>query len=161
MRKIDSLLSEYGESHQTKLNKNIHFVCVPLIFFSLIGLLACIPVPQAISSIFPSFLQPYIHLGSLVILFGSIYYFRLSKFLFVGMVLFSALVLVVIQLIALSFSTPLWIIMLSIFVIAWIGQFVGHNHEGKKPSFFKDLQFLMIGPAWTMSHLLEAFEAKV
>lgn len=160
MRKIDILLNEYGESHQTKMNKNIHFVCVPLIFFSLIGLLASIPVPQTFTNISPSIVQPYVHLGTFVILLGLIYYYRLSKYLFMGMVLFSALVLLIIQLIAISFTTPLWLIMLCIFVIAWIGQFIGHNHEGKKPSFLKDLQFLMIGPAWTLSHLFEAFEAK-
>ena len=33
-------------------------------------------------------------------------------------------------------------------MIAWIGQFIGHKIEGAKPSFFEDLQFLLIGPAW-------------
>ena len=50
---------------------------------------------------------------------------------------------------------PLWVVMVVIFIVAWIGQFVGHKHEGKKPSFFEDLQYLMIGPAWTMSHLFD------
>ena len=49
------------------------------------------------------------------------------------------------------FATPLWRISLCIFVIAWIGQFIGHKIEGKKPSFFQDLQFLLIGPAWLLS----------
>ena len=49
------------------------------------------------------------------------------------------------------FATPLWRISLYIFVIAWIGQFIGHKIEGKKPSFFQDLQFLLIGPAWLLS----------
>ena len=37
------------------------------------------------------------------------------------------------------------------FTLAWIGQFIGHKIEGKKPSFFKDVVFLLIGPAWLMS----------
>jgi len=37
-----------------------------------------------------------------------------------------------------------------IFLVAWVGQFYGHRIEGKKPSFLKDLQFLMIGPAWLL-----------
>jgi len=45
---------------------------------------------------------------------------------------------------------PLWAVSLGIFALAWIGQFYGHKIEGKKPSFFKDLQFLLIGPAWLM-----------
>ena len=45
---------------------------------------------------------------------------------------------------------PLWQTAIVIFVVAWIGQFVGHKIEGKKPSFFKDLQFLLVGPMWLM-----------
>lgn len=158
MRKIDSLLAEYGESHQTKLNIAIHYICVPVIFFSLIGLLASIPMPDVILDNVPNAIIPYTHLGTLVIIFGLLYYFKLSKPLFVGMIIFSVIVLLVIELINLSITIPLWYIMLAIFVIAWVGQFIGHNHEGKKPSFLKDLQFLMIGPAWTMSHIFEAFD---
>jgi uncharacterized membrane protein YGL010W len=47
-----------------------------------------------------------------------------------------------------SSSVPLWMIFTGLFVLAWIGQFVGHAIEGKRPSFFKDVQFLMIGPLW-------------
>ncbi|NRD23635.1 DUF962 domain-containing protein [Winogradskyella litoriviva] len=160
MRKIEALLNEYAESHQTKLNIAIHYICVPLIFFSLIGLLSCIPVPEAIVSVFPNSFASYIHFGTLVIVLGLIYYLRLSMVLFIGMLVFSALVLFTIHQIAQLQMAPLWVIMLGIFVVAWIGQFIGHNHEGKKPSFLKDLQFLMIGPAWTMSHVFEAFKIK-
>ena len=44
----------------------------------------------------------------------------------------------------------------SVFIVAWIGQFVGHKIEGKKLSFFEDLQFLLIGPAWVASSLLRS-----
>jgi uncharacterized membrane protein YGL010W len=49
-----------------------------------------------------------------------------------------------------AISIDLWAISLIIFALAWIFQFVGHKIEGKKPSFFKDVQFLLIGPAWLM-----------
>lgn len=160
MRKIEALLNEYAESHQTKLNIAIHYICVPLIFFSLIGLLSSIPMPEAIVSVFPNALAPYIHFGTLVIVLGLVYYLRLSIVLFIGMLIFSTLVIFTIHKIAQLQMAPLWAIMLGIFVVAWIGQFIGHNHEGKKPSFLKDLQFLMIGPAWTMSHVFDAFKIK-
>ena len=160
MRTIDSLLSEYAESHQKKLNIAIHYICVPLIFFSLIGLLAAIPMPNSITNALPVSVLPYAHFGTVVIVLGLIYYFRLSTVLFIGMLIFSAIVLFLINLIASLNFAPLWLIMLVIFVVAWIGQFIGHNHEGKKPSFIKDLQFLMIGPAWTMSHLFDALGVK-
>ena len=43
MRKIDALLEEYGESHKNETNKAIHWICVPLIFLSVVGLIASIP----------------------------------------------------------------------------------------------------------------------
>ena len=46
---------------------------------------------------------------------------------------------------------PLWSICAALFVLAWIGQFIGHAVEGKRPSFFKDLQFLLIGPLWLLA----------
>jgi uncharacterized membrane protein YGL010W len=160
MRKIDSLLSEYGESHQTSFNKRVHYICVPAIFFSLIGLLACIPTGGFLVDQTPSWVEPYLHLGTLVVLLGLLYYLRLSITLFLGMLLFSALVLFGIHTVEIQDIAPLWMIMLVIFAIAWVVQFIGHNHEGKKPSFLKDIQFLMIGPAWTMSHLYKALKIK-
>ncbi len=64
--------------------------------------------------------------------------------------LFAALCLFVINLIGRTINAPLWVISLAIFFVAWVGQFYGHKVEGKKPSFFKDIQFLLIGPAWLM-----------
>ena len=52
---------------------------------------------------------------------------------------------------------PLWITSVVIFVIAWIGQFVGHAVEGRRPSFFKDLQFLLIGPLWLLAAAYRRF----
>lgn len=160
MKKIDSLLAEYGESHQTKFNKIVHYFCVPAIFFSLIGLLSLIPTGGVFEHLALRALAPYIHFGSLVIVLGLFYYLRLSFTLFVGMLLFSALVLFGIHQLNLAGIAPLWMIMVGIFVLAWIVQFIGHNHEGKKPSFLKDIQFLMIGPAWTLSHLYDVLKIK-
>ncbi len=160
MKKIDSLLAEYGESHQTKFNKIVHYFCVPAIFFSLIGLLSLIPTGGVLDGVVPREVAPYMHFGSLVIVLGLLYYLRLSITLFIGMLLFSTLVLFGIHHLELAGFAPLWMIMVSIFVLAWIVQFIGHNHEGKKPSFLKDVQFLMIGPAWTLSHLYEVLGIK-
>ena len=52
-----------------------------------------------------------------------------------------------------NYQRPLWIFSVIIFVIAWTGQFIGHKIEGKKPSFIKDIQFLLIGPAWLLSFI--------
>ena len=43
---------------------------------------------------------------------------------------------------------------IAVFVIAWIAQFIGHKHEGRKPSFLTDLTYLLIGPAWVVAKVL-------
>jgi uncharacterized membrane protein YGL010W len=45
----------------------------------------------------------------------------------------------------------LWLTSVTIFAVAWIGQFIGHAIEGKRPSFLEDLQFLLIGPLWLLA----------
>lgn len=148
MRKIDELLSEYGESHQNATNKAIHWICVPLIFFSIVGLMASIP-----SEMVQRFLgegNPYANWAAVALILVLIYYLSLSIALSFGMMLFAVLCLFIARLITESGVAPLWIISIIVFVVAWIGQFYGHKVEGKKPSFFKDVQFLLIGPAWLM-----------
>ncbi|MEL6561955.1 MAG: Mpo1-like protein [Bacteroidota bacterium] len=152
MRTAEQWFTEYGESHQTAFNKMIHYVCVPAIFFSIVGLLASIPL-GGLPGMFPPAIAPFVHLGTALIIFGLVFYARMSFPIFVGMLLISAVVLYGNYWLAANFSTPLWLISVIIFVVAWVLQFIGHNHEGKKPSFLKDLQFLMIGPAWILGHL--------
>ena len=148
MRKIDELLSEYGESHQDHTNKIIHWICVPLIFFSLVGLIASIPSDNVQRFLGQD--NPYANWAVVVLIFVLIYYVSLSVSLSVGMMLFGVLCLFVARTITQSDIAPLWLVSLILFVIAWIGQFYGHKVEGKKPSFLKDIQFLLIGPAWLM-----------
>jgi uncharacterized membrane protein YGL010W len=151
MRKIDELLNEYGESHQNETNKAIHWICVPLIFLSVVGLIASIP-----SGIVQNFLgegNPYANWATVVLVLVLIYYVTISIPLAFGMMLFGVLCLFIVRMIAESNIAPLWAVSLVIFVVAWIGQFYGHKVEGKKPSFLKDIQFLLIGPAWLMHFL--------
>ena len=148
MRKIDQLLAEYGESHQNSTNKTIHWICVPLIFLSVVGLIASLP-----SSMVQSVLgedNPYANWAAIVLILVLIYYVSLSIPLSIGMMLFGVLCLFIVNFIAQANIAPLWVVSLIIFFVAWVGQFYGHKVEGKKPSFLKDVQFLLIGPAWLM-----------
>ena len=146
MKTIQQWLSEYGESHQDHTNKTIHWICVPSIFFSITGLLYSIKLPFAISGI-------TVNVAMIVMVLVIFYYLSLSRTLWIGMLLFALFCLWVCYLIELSGIMPLWLFCVIVFVVAWIGQFYGHKIEGKKPSFFKDIQFLMIGPAWLMSFI--------
>jgi uncharacterized membrane protein YGL010W len=94
--------------------------------------------------------NPYANWATVLLVLVLVYYVTLSIPLSIGMMLFSALCLFVANQITTISLAPLWQICIVIFILAWIGQFYGHKVEGKKPSFFKDIQFLLIGPAWLM-----------
>ena len=148
MRKIDQLFEEYAENHQNSINKTIHWICVPLIFFSIVGLIASIPSKPVQSILGVG--NPYANWSAVVLILILIYYVSLSIPLSIGMMLFAVSCMFVINLLARTINAPLWVISLVIFFVAWVGQFYGHKVEGKKPSFLKDIQFLLIGPAWLM-----------
>ena len=136
MKTINEWFDEYSESHQNKTNKMIHWICVPTIYFSIVGILA------HFSAL----------LTAVLLALAFIFYARLDIVLAVAM---AALTLIMAWLI--------WVLpvgygfYIALFIFAWIGQFYGHKIEGKKPSFFKDLQFLLIGPIWC----LDTFVGKV
>ena len=146
MPTLHQWLSEYGESHKNETNKTIHWICVPSIFFSLVGMLYGIKLPFGIGGF-------TMNLAIVAMVLVVVYYFTLSKTLWIGMLFFGIICLLICQLVERSDVIRLWLFSLIVFVVAWIGQFFGHKVEGKKPSFLKDIQFLMIGPAWLMSFL--------
>lgn len=145
--KVQDWLDEYGESHQNPTNKAVHWVCVPLIVLSLVGLLWSLPVPEAFREI-----SPMLNWGTLFVMAAMVYYFIMSIPLAFGMVFVSAAIVYAVWQLS-KLDTPLWMVSVGIFVAAWIGQFIGHIVEGKRPSFFKDVQFLMIGPLWLLSFI--------
>lgn len=144
MKQIDRLLFEYGDSHQNSFNKKVHWICVPLIMFSLFGLLTSIPFSNK------TLLMSH---STWVLGLALLYYLRLSFSMFIGfLVIGGAMVLgnwELYQYLGQS-NGSMALISILIFAIAWAGQFYGHKVEGKKPSFLKDLQFLLIGPAWLL-----------
>lgn len=148
MRTLDQWFGEYGASHRNKLNKLIHFICVPTITFCTIGLLWAIPMPAALAH------MPWINAGTLLIVLSLLFYFSLSIPLAIGMAAMSVLLAWLVYAIDQS-GLSLWAVCGTAFAIAWVLQFVGHAVEHKKPSFFKDVQFLLIGPLWVISFLYE------
>lgn len=133
-RTIDTLLAQYSESHLNPTNELIHFVCVPVIVFSLLGL---------VWSIHP--------LAALAVSAWALwYYFKLSPPFALGMLAMTVFMLAVLAIMPPYTVLP---VSIAIFVVAWIGQFIGHKIEGKKPSFFDDLRFLLIGPLFVLSFL--------
>jgi uncharacterized membrane protein YGL010W len=132
-RKIDQLLAHYGSSHQHPTNELIHFIAIPLIMLSLCGLMFA--------------LHPW--LAYAFIAASMVYYLRLSSVFFISMTLWSLLIIALLH----AMGGQVLIISIAIFVGAWIIQFVGHKIEGKKPSFFEDIQYLWVGPLFVLSKL--------
>ena len=149
-KSADQWFAEYGESHQDHTNETIHWICVPIIFFSVLGLFWSIPVPALLAGPLPWF-----RWVQLVMLAAMGFYFRLSGPLAFGLLVFICLCYTLVEGLALLGWYPVWKICLSLFVLAWIGQFIGHKIEGEKPSFFKDVVFLLIGPAWLMHFIYQ------
>jgi len=147
IRRIDVLLAEYGESHQNPTNKTIHWIAVPVIAWSVIAILWALPTPGLFRA------TPYLNWATIACALAVIYYLTLSVPLAIGMTAFSALAIVIIRLVEKNVGVNLEWIAGALFVFAWVFQFAGHEVEGRKPSFFKDLQFLLIGPAWLMHFL--------
>jgi uncharacterized membrane protein YGL010W len=132
-RRIDELLAHYGGSHRNPVNERIHYVAIPLILLSLLGLLAAV--------------HPW--LAYVFVAASMVYYARLSLVFLAAMAIVSAVGLAIVQMMG-TWAFPM---SLAIFVAAWIAQFVGHRIEGKKPSFFEDLQYLWVGPLFVLSKL--------
>ena len=132
MRAIDQLLGEYAESHRNRTNQIIHKICVPLIVWSTVGL--------------KWWVHPWLAFGFMA--FAVIYNLRLSWPLALAMG-------AAVGLMCLSYtrmpSNLLLPIRSAVWVGAWIAQFIGHEIEGKKPSFFRDVFFLLIGPLWVLA----------
>ncbi len=147
MRSIEQWLSEYDESHQNRINKILHWVCVPLIVISLLGLLWSLSFPVDITAVYFN-----VNWVIIIVVLALLYYSFLSIRLTLGMLFVIAIMLFVLDSLS-NLAVSLWIISLVVFILAWIGQFIGHQIEGKRPSFFKDLQFLLIGPLWLLSFI--------
>lgn len=137
-RQIDSLLAKYGESHLNHTNEVIHFICIPAIVFSFLGMIWALHPLAAVA----------------VTVVSLVYYFRLSVPFAIGMLLMSGIMLWILSVLP---QAQVLKVSLGVFVVAWIGQFIGHKIEGKKPSFFDDLRFLLIGPLFVLSFLYRRF----
>lgn len=140
MKTFSQWMDEYGVSHQNPFNQAIHKICVPLIMMTVIGFLWTIPRPEFFGQV------PYLNWATLFIAFCLIFYLTLSVFMFFGMLIQTVIMSVICQKI---YETGYLLhFCIVVFILSWIGQFWGHKVEGKKPSFFQDLVFLLIGPLW-------------
>ncbi len=147
MRTVQQWFDEYGESHRHPRNELLHFVCVPAIVLTVIGFIWSIPVPESFAAV-----SPWLNWATIAVAAAIVYYFTLSPALGIGAACGLIALLAVVRWLD-TLAWPLWLTCVVVFVVGWIGQFIGHAIEGKRPSFTKDVQFLLIGPLWLLSHL--------
>ena len=150
MKTAQQWFDEYAISHKNETNQLVHFICVPIIFFSVIGLLMSIPngfITQNLGLYNPLVENWAAVIGVLI----SFFYIRLGFWYFLEMIF--VILLCILGNFWLSNTVNLLFASVIIFVIGWLGQFWGHKIEGMKPSFIKDLQFLLIGPLWVLQKL--------
>ncbi len=145
-RPIDRWFASYSGDHRNQTNQRIHVFAVPAILWSVIALLWCIPSPGTL-------FRPGMWAG-LTMFAAWLFYYRASRRLGAGMAASLVLLALITHLLyeRLGAANLAWLA-LGVFVVAWVGQFVGHKIEGKKPSFFTDLTYLLIGPAWVLAKL--------
>ena len=153
MRTFNEWMAEYGVSHKNPTNQLIHKVCVPLIMFSVIGLLWSISTPDFFSSV------PYLNWATLFVAGCLMFYLSLNLLMFLGMLILTGVMCWVCQQLN-QMGALLWTSIL-VFFLSWIAQFYGHKIEGKKPSFFQDLAFLLIGPLWVLRFFYAKMGIKV
>ena len=142
MKTYQEWMDAYGESHQHPVNIEIHKIAVPAIMVSLLGMLW----EWKIIAHYPILCNGAVLLSAT----ACIFYVTLSFKILLQMLVVTLPVLVVIGFSYQYLDFLVFWICLSLFVVSWIMQFVGHKIEGKKPSFFEDLLFLLIGPLWVL-----------
>jgi uncharacterized membrane protein YGL010W len=148
MRTAGQWLDEYGSSHRNPTYEALHWICVPVILWCVLGFLWITPFPSAIRA-----MLPFANWATVTTLFAVLYYASLSVPLALGILPLLALMLWSIDALSRNAAAPMWLIFVTAFVLAWIGQFIGHAIEKKRPSFFKDLQFLLTGPMWLLANV--------
>ena len=147
MRTMQDWLDSYSNDHQNPTNQLFHWFCVPPIVWSVIALLWTIPVPATL------FRPGTVAVTVMVLAFY--WYWKHSHRLAIALLIAFALLGLITNLLyyRLGAASLCWLA-IGVFVVAWIGQFIGHQFEGRRPSFLTDLSYLLIGPAWLMAKLL-------
>ena len=130
MSRAADLFERYGRHHRNPLNKALHWVCVPLIVWSVMGLLWS-ATPLAAYAATAAALAFYLWLSVPV---------ALGMAVVLGVMLYSLSWL----------GERTLIVSAAVFVAAWIGQFIGHAIERSRPSFLEDVRSFLVGPAWLL-----------
>lgn len=150
MKTVEEQLSQYKSVHLNKNNIKTHFVGVPLIIWSVTLLLSLNRYLFSFSGIEFFYTPAYIFFTVAII-----YYFMLHTKLAIAMVPYALLNVYLANLV--SLHEQALSIGISVFVIGWFIQFVGHHYEKAKPAFIDDLGQFLIAPLFLMAEVFFVF----
>jgi len=140
MQDVHTLFADYAAYHQTKGNKVFHRLGIPMIMFSLIGMLTQLTLLDVATI--------RIDAAMLLIALASAYYFVVEWRLAIAMMAVSVAFYFI------GAAVPFWI-NVALFVLGWIFQFIGHKvYEHKNPAFFRNFVHLLVGPLWILNDVI-------
>lgn len=144
MKSLQEQMATYAAYHRNGSNKAIHFVFVPLIVWSVMGLLGLIP-----GVLVGGVVVTLAHVLTLAVL---AYYLRLDFPLGIAMVLFFTVLLVSALELDLRLGGTALSFFGAVFVLSWAAQLVGHRFfEGRKPALADDLFQVFVSPIFIMA----------
>lgn len=142
--RLAKLFASYSDDHRNATNQAIHVIAVPAIAWSVIALLWCVPplITWFTSGVW----------AAVAMFVAWCWYNRQSRPLGYGMLAAFFLAAMSCRVIEQQYGLGvLWKCALTVFVTAWVAQFIGHHLEGKRPSFLTDLVYLLVGPVWVLA----------
>jgi uncharacterized membrane protein YGL010W len=144
MKTLTEQMSVYAAYHNDATNKAIHFLFVPLIIWSAMGLLVQLGAVQ---------------LGTLAVTAAHViaaillaYYLSLDFPLGVAMVFLFTLMLVTVLQVQTALGAEAWMLFTAVFVGSWIAQLVGHAaFEHRKPALADNVLQVFVAPIFVMA----------
>jgi uncharacterized membrane protein YGL010W len=153
LRPVEVYFNRLNASHQNPTNRLLHFICIPLMLFGILGIAWAIPFPYIK---FIGGYNGFFNWASFLIAFSVYYTLKLSPNLSYTMLLVLFVLSYGVSKLAewqLTGGLPLIWVGTILFAIAWLGQFIGGQIEGKKESFADDKQLVLITPIWVLHFL--------
>jgi uncharacterized membrane protein YGL010W len=133
---LENYFEDYALYHQTRGNQITHWIGIPSIVVSLLGILSHLG-------------SGHWNVGVVFWVFGTAWYFLLDWKLAMPF----SLVTLGFYLIG-TLISPLGLG--TLFIGGWIFQFIGHSlFEKKKPALLTNIRHILIGPLWLFAKIIE------
>ncbi|MDJ0904639.1 MAG: DUF962 domain-containing protein [Woeseiaceae bacterium] len=147
MSETDSWLQLYEDTHQDLSYPVIYWAAVPMVVLGTVGILWTLPIPDQFFEI-----SPLLNWGTVFLMATAVYYFIISVSLAIGMLPFLLGIAGIQNWLTNSDYSPLRV-SIGLLVAGIIGLWLGHRNQGSLRPVIRDLQLMMIGPAWILSVL--------